>query len=269
MDRVRDEIIEGDESPDLPPARPAATLVVFDESAAGPPRLLMVRRSQTMVFAGGAVVFPGGRVDADDALLAARFAVPGGEAEDMAGRVAAIRETIEETGLLVGGGQAGDDHALAAGLRAGLAAGEPFSALLAAQRLALDLGALTPFARWNPKLNHSRRFDTRFYIARGSAAAASISVDGAENSLLYWASAHESLAMAARGEIEIIFPTRRNLERLATYASFADATACAAMHPVDVISPWIERREGERFLVIPHGLGYPVTEEKLAEASRG
>jgi hypothetical protein len=118
-------------------------------------------------------------------------------------------------------------------------------------------------------LNSHRRFDTRFYIARGSAGATTLQVDGSENSMLYWASAAESLAMADRGEIEIIFPTRRNLERLATYANFAAAMRCTQLHRVEVISPWIEQRNEGRFLVIPQGHGYPVTEERLEKAARG
>jgi 8-oxo-dGTP pyrophosphatase MutT (NUDIX family) len=266
------QIIDGDESADLPPARPAATLVVFDEQADGPPRLLMVRRSTKMLFAGGAVVFPGGRVDDDDRVIAMRMIERGdsaAELDDLAARVAAIRETLEETGLLVGAAGQSDDAAVAAALRGGLSAGAAFSALLEEAGVTLDLAVLTPFARWNPKLNSHRRFDTRFYIAKVQAGRHGLTVDGTENSELFWASAAESLAMAARGEIEIIFPTRRNLERLATYADFVGAVRCATIHPVDIISPWIEHRPSGRFLVIPRGLGYPVTEEQLATAARG
>src|SRR5687768_2756632 len=77
---------------------PAATLVVVRESAAGrPPELLMVERAAGMAFAGGALVFPGGRIDEADRRAAARFGL-----SDGAARIAAIRETIEETAVAVG-----------------------------------------------------------------------------------------------------------------------------------------------------------------------
>src|SRR3990170_7280945 len=71
---------------------PAATLVTVREPPDGPPELLMVERAEAMAFAGGALVFPGGRIDESDLALAEPFGLADGGA-----RVAAIRETIEET----------------------------------------------------------------------------------------------------------------------------------------------------------------------------
>ncbi|WP_204270990.1 NUDIX domain-containing protein, partial [Escherichia coli] len=65
----------------------------------GPPELLMVERAAAMSFAGGALVFPGGRVDPGDFVLAGRHA---GDVEENAARIAAIRETLEEAGVAVG-----------------------------------------------------------------------------------------------------------------------------------------------------------------------
>jgi 8-oxo-dGTP pyrophosphatase MutT (NUDIX family) len=268
MNRPEHAIIEGDESPDLPAPKPAATLVVFDETDGGLPRLLMVKRSAAMQFAGGAAVWPGGRVDPDDRLLGAELA-PELDPEDAAGRVAAIRETLEETGLLVGADGAWADATLVAQLRAAVQADEPFSKELRAANLTLDLYALVPFARWIPKMNSHRRFDTRFYITRRPADEVPLSVDQAENSALFWATAQEALQLADAGEIMVIFPTRRNLERLAQYGGLADAVACAQRHPADIISPWIEHRADGRFLVIPSDIGYPVTAERLDQAVRG
>ena len=93
---------------------PAATLVLFRERADAMPELLIVERAQKMAFAAGALVFPGGRIDPADRDLAT--AVFPGDPHG-AGRIAAIRETIEEAGLAVG---------LAASLRpAGRAASVP------------------------------------------------------------------------------------------------------------------------------------------------
>src|SRR5215210_4170304 len=74
---------------------PAATLVLVRDRPAGPPELLMVERAAGMAFAGGALVFPGGRIDEADQEGA-------GDLPDGAARVAAIRETIEETAIPVG-----------------------------------------------------------------------------------------------------------------------------------------------------------------------
>ncbi len=270
MDRPEHHIVEGDESPDLPEPKPAATLVVFDEGQGIglAPRLLMVKRAETMKFAGGATVWPGGRVDPDDWVLAAEIA-PALDPEDGAGRVAAIRETLEETGLLVGAGAHDGDVAVVAALRAAVQSHQPFSASLAAHGIVLDLDAVLPFARWIPKMNSQRRFDTRFYITRRPPESVPLSIDSSENSALFWASAAEVLAMADAGDVAIIFPTRRNLERFAVYADYAQAVDCARRHPPAIISPWIEQREDGRFLVIPEDFGYPVTAERLEKAARG
>src|SRR6476660_2238790 len=109
----------------IPEAVPAATLIV---TRRGPdaPELLMMERAAHMAFAASALVFPGGRIDAGDRALAERI---GGGIEDAAGRIAAIRETVEETGIGVGFAEPPEASALAT-LRAGLAAEEPFGALL-------------------------------------------------------------------------------------------------------------------------------------------
>lgn len=238
---------------------PAATLVVMRERESGAPELLIVERSAAMRFAGGALVFPGGRVDPGDMALAAFH---DGDAEDLASRIAAIRETIEEAGLAIGVG------GLADSARADLYGGAPMGDVLAGGDL--DLDALVPFARWLPPADVAHKvFDTRFYLARLPEGAGDIaSVDGNENVRLFWATAAEVLDMADRGEARIIYPTRRNLERLAQFGSFAEAVADARAHRIEAITPWIETRDGEARLCIPEGLGYPVTSQPVKAASR-
>lgn len=240
---------------------PAATLIVMRERAAGAPELLIVERSAAMRFAGGALVFPGGRVDPGDAALAA---LHDGDAEDLAARIAAIRETIEEAGLAIGVSGLADNEAA----RAALYGGTPVGEVLAG--LALDLDALVPFARWLPPGDVSHKvFDTRFYLARlPEGAGDAATVDGNENVRLFWATAREVLDMADRGEARIIYPTRRNLERLARFGGFAEAAADARAHPVETITPWVETRDGEAWLCIPEGLGYPVTAQPVKAAFR-
>ena len=241
---------------------PAATLILFREGASGPEHLF-VERAATMAFAGGATVFPGGRVDPGDRALAGRF--PGVDSDDAAARIAAIRETIEEAGLAIG---LSDPRFLEA-IRLGLHGGTPFADLLDDAGVALDLEALMPFARWCPNFKEARTFDTHFYLAQVDAGHAEARVDTTENVHLFWATAAEVLARADAGSLKIIFPTRRNLERLATLTDFEAAVAHARAHPVATITPFIEDRDGMRALCIPEGLGYPVTAQPLAEAMRG
>ena len=248
--------------PDAP--IPAATLVVFRDDSAGPPELLMVERAKAMVFAAGALVFPGGRIDPGDHDLAAALSL----GEDGAARVAAIRETVEETGLAVGLDPLPSPDMLAA-LRTRLHAGDPFATALAEAGVRLDPDALVPFARWLPAHAQMRIFDTHFFLARLPMDAPPLSVDATENVRLLWTTAAQVLADADAGRARIIFPTRRNLERLAQFTDFADARAHAAAYPQRIITPWIEDRDGAQHLCIPDDLGYPITGEPLTSAMRG
>ncbi|MDP5277690.1 NUDIX domain-containing protein [Sphingomonas sp. DG1-23] len=242
-------------------AIPAATLIVMREAAEGPPELLIVERARAMSFAGGALVFPGGRVDPGDHALAATLE---GDPDDLAARIAAVRETIEEAGVAVG---VRVPPSASPDLQRRLYAGEPMAALLDEAGGALDLDSLVPFARWLPAGVHHKVFDTRFYLARAPEGAEPV-VDGNENVRVFWASARAVIEAADRGDATIIFPTRRNLERLALSASFVDAAADARAHPVRTVTPWIETREDGKHLCIPDDLGYPVTSEPLDRAIR-
>lgn len=244
---------------------PAATLVLFRETTSGPPELLLVERAKAMAFAAGAQVFPGGRIDPGDEALAQVIAPT---QEHAAARIAAIRETIEEAGVAIGLVPIPDHDAIAK-IRAGLHAGEPFGTLLTDAGVTLDLAALTYFARWLPAYPQARVFDTRFYLARLPADAPPATVDATENVRLRWATAAQVLADADAGAATIIFPTRRNLERLARFADFAAATADAHAHPVRTITPFVEARGGVDHLCIAGDLGYPVTSEPFTSAVRG
>jgi len=241
-------------------AIPAATLVVVRDIADAAPELLIVERTAAMAFAGGALVFPGGRIDDIDAAL-------GAGSSEAAAKIAAIRETLEETGVAVGLAPV-PTPALAADLQAALIAGKPFAGLIAAHGIALDLEALTLFARWKPAFHHARRFDTRFFIARAPSGEWLPRPQAGECEDAQWLSAAEVLDRISRGEASAIFPTLRNLERLAAHRDFAAIHADAHAHPVETITPWIEERDGVAHIIIPDHLGYPVTSEPLASATR-
>ncbi|WP_447756342.1 NUDIX hydrolase [Sphingopyxis fribergensis] len=247
-------------------AIPAATLVIMRPSDTGIDEILMVKRSATMAFAAGAVVFPGGRVDPDDYLVARQHGADLSEA-DGAARVAALRETLEETGLAVGWPALAEKDV--AEVRQALLAGTLLSDILAARGDRIALEALVPFARWCPNFKEARTFDTRFYAIAAPPHGHELTVEEAEHSHIFWASANDTLAMADRGEVSVIFPTRRNLERLAQNADFQAFSAHSAQFPVDLVTPWVEERDGQAFLCIPDHLGYPVTSESFDRVRRG
>lgn len=254
--------------PDVDGHIPAATVVVFRKAAnGGPPELLMVQRAKEMRFAGGAAVFPGGRVDPEDAELARRID-PDTDIEVLGARVAGVRETLEETGLAIGlttsvsAGEAADARQFLLEKGALAPVLERYGWTLAPDRL-------VPFARWCPRV--SGTFDARFFITDLGTGAVDIAVDATENTRLFWASARQALELADEGEISVIFPTRRNLDRLALFGSFDEARAHCDEVPVVTVSPNVEERDGERWLIIPdyQARGYPVEGQPLATASRG
>lgn len=242
-------------------AIPAATLVVWRDAPSGP-EILVVERAAGMAFAAGAIVFPGGRIDASDRALAEALGRPG-----EAAKITAIRETIEESAVVAG--LSGPVSApMGRELQDALLAGSDFADLLASRNLAIDLDALTPFARWMPAFKHARRFDTLFYLAQAPDGEWPPNPQPGECVAAEWASPAELIDRIERGEASAIFPTKRNLERLASHADLGAALADAGAHSLDTIIPWIEEIDGEPHVRIPEDRGYPVISEPLATAFR-
>ncbi|EZP55365.1 NUDIX domain-containing protein [Sphingomonas sp. RIT328] len=242
---------------------PAATLILLRDRDAAPPDVLMVERARALAFAGGAMVFPGGRIDPGDVALAAAI----GAGADGAARIAAIRETIEEAGLAIGLDPP-PSPAVVKTIRRRLHGGEPFGAILSDYGIALDLAALVPFARWLPDHVPVRVFDTLFFLARAPADATA-SADATETVRLCWSSAAAVLREADAGAVTLIYPTRRTLERLALFPDHDAAVAQARRHPVRTITPFVETRDGQDWLCIPDDCGYPITAEPVSQVQRG
>lgn len=246
-------------------AIPAATLIVWRDSPLGErgtPEILVVERSAGMAFAAGAIVFPGGRVDVEDRMLAEQLGQPG-----EAAKITAIRETIEETGVapaLIGS----VESALGRELQEALHNGVDFGDLLARHGLGLDLDALTAFARWMPAFKQPRKFDTLFFLARAPAGDWPPNPQEGECEAAEWASPATLLERIDHGEASAIFPTKRNLERLGGHASLDSAIADAQAHSLETIIPWVEEIDGVRHVRIPDGRGYPIVSEPLATAFR-
>lgn len=254
------------------PAKQASTLILMRPHHDGV-EIFMVERAKTMAFAGGMMAFPGGKVDEADLALAANTRLVSGfdilDAVDAAARVAAIRETFEEAGVLVTDGPFVEE-ALRNHWRPRIVTHEEAFAdflELTGHRLIAD--RLTPWSHWCPPMGlEKRRYDTRFYLATMPDGEEAIH-DGSESVTSHWVRATEALARADAGETSIIFPTRRNLERLAQHDAVEALVQHALAYPVTLVQPVIEHREDGPYLCIPEGIGFPVTAEKLDRAMRG
>ena len=227
-----------------PPPIDAATVLCLRDSEAGL-EVLCVERHQRSGFLGGAIVFPGGKLDPSDRdprclVGATRPVTPTQSIADddatlAALVVAAARECFEEAGLLFHRGAKGDETTRRA-MRQRLAAKESFADLLAEYALALDLARFVPFARWVTPVTERRRFDTRFYLARAPADQIAVH-DAHETTSAFWATPSTVLARFARRECAIFPPTHRSLELLERAASVDEALALASSLSLSTICP--------------------------------
>lgn len=249
---------------------PAATILLVRDGADGL-EVLMVERHANIGFAGGAMVWPGGKIepaDYDVGWLEAADGLEGLDADERAARVAALREAYEETGILLAtrdgspiGAQALDLTAMRKRVDQDASLFQP---LVRGHGLRLATTSLQPFARWIPPPALHKRFDTRFFLAPVPEGQDGVQ-DGSEAVDLVWIKPQAALDDLAAGRRKIIFPTARNLELLALSKSAAGALADAAARPQGIVQPVIE----DGVLKIRTDLGYPVTEEKLDTAMRG
>jgi len=233
----------------------------------------MVQRHHQIDFASSALVFPGGKVDPADRDPALRARCAGAEGladEALAYRVAAVRETFEESGVLVARPR-GSDALVPAGRaaeiearwRGPLNANETtIGAIAAAEGLVLALDALVLFAHWITPEFMPKRFDTHFYLVavpRDQAAAH----DGGESVDSLWIAPDRALADATAGRLSIIFPTRMQLAKLARAGSVADALARARAARVVPVLPTVGKGAAGPVLRIPVEADYDLTEAPL------
>ncbi|WP_137124073.1 NUDIX hydrolase [Roseomonas sp. HF4] len=217
------------------PARPASTVLLLRDAPAGLEVFMVVRHAATD-FAGGALVFPGGSVDAADRILA------GGD-DQGAFRVAAVRETWEECGVLL------------ARPGAPPAAEGAFAAMLAARGLVPESDGLAHFAHWITPVPVPKRFDTHFFLAAAPADQDALH-DGHEAVDSVWIRPADALAAAEAGARKVVFPTRMNLTKLARHDSVAEAFAAARATPVVTVLPEMRMTPAGRILRIPAAAGY-------------
>lgn len=252
---------------DIAPLRPAATVIVLRPAEAHPFDVLLVRRNDKVAFMAGAYVFPGGRVDDTDSAEPAG-ACTGLEtlgrcadlapAEEARYRVAAIRELLEEAGLLLArrGGHL-VEHDTAADMRTSLPAKSSLVAHLAAHGLTAALDAVMPFAHWVTPEIETRRFDTRFLLARVPAAQDASHDDG-EMTALEWLAPGAAIARALSGSINLPPPTWATLQRLSAFGSIDEAWHWAATTPIVRIQPGFVRDGETTTLILPGDPAYPL-----------
>ncbi len=245
--------------------REAATIIVVRDATAGM-EVFCVERHPKSGFLGGAVVFPGGKVDAGDASDEWTSAVDGGQ-DDRALRIAACREALEEAAILpVTGGIV--THAALLDLRARLVKKEAtLIAFLREHGLRLDLGALHPFARWITPIAEARRYDTRFYLAtlpRDQSGAH----DDHETTSSFWARPADVIARWEAGAVALAPPTHRTLEVLARVSASAEAIAIAASACLDPICPILLPYDGTIALALPGDPAHEVRESRVPGRSR-
>lgn len=232
-------------------------------------QVLMVVRHEQIDFASGALVFPGGKVDAADADPALAEHLTGAEGLDAAARalrVAAIREAFEECGVLLARERGSAQTLPAARLRtleacrAQLATGElTMLELVARERLVLAADLLVPFSHWVTPGFMPKRFDTWFFLARAPEDQIAVH-DGGELVDSVWISPATALEDLAEKRRTILFPTRLNLMMLDESRTDEEAFAAAQTRPIKTVEPWIVERDGKRWLNIDRDAGYALCE---------
>ena len=248
------------------PVRDAATVVLLRDGAGGPEAYLL-RRVRGMAFAAGMTVFPGGAVDRRDA--DAEIAWVGPPPADWAAALdadeplaralvcAAVRETFEESGVLLAGASADEVCATAGDEweadRVGLERREfSLAELLSRRGLALRADLLRPWAHWVTPEGESRRYDTRFLVAALPAGQFTRDVTS-EADVVEWVRPVDAIAQATAGERTMMPPTIVTCEQIAAYGSVAEVLAAADRREIPTVRPVLSRDGGEVLTGLPGG----------------
>jgi 8-oxo-dGTP pyrophosphatase MutT (NUDIX family) len=260
---------------DILSPRPAATVITVRDADNGY-EILMLRRNLNSDFVGGAYVFPGGGVDVTDAGLAAdRLAYGLNDAEasrrlalehgGLAYYVACLRELFEEAGLLIACHVDGEPAPLndpasitrLATSRRDVNAGTlTFIEMMEREALLLDFRGLEYVAHWVTPPGPPRRFDTRFFVALAPPDQVATH-DAGETVADQWIRPRDALDAFARGELELIFPTIRNLEAIAHLGTAHDVLDYAkSLTNIVRVDPRIVTSAGEVRILLPGDDGY-------------
>lgn len=267
------------------PTTDAATIILVRDGASGV-EVFCVERSKQSRFLGGAIVFPGGKLDSSDAdpgwtVLTTTprppcpSAVPfaNDEAHLRALSIAASRETLEEAAiLLVTGDPRVPDVDLLA-LRERLKT-EPAAlrGFLEDRGEKLDLHALQPLARWITPVSETRRYDTRFFVAIAPPDQTGAH-DEYETMASFWATPADVLRRWEAGEVRVAPPTHRTLDLLAFVPTAAGIIELARASCLDPICPLlvphrVDGAEETLALTLPGDPDHDVADVRVPGSSR-
>lgn len=248
--------------------RPASTILLLrDSTASREIEVFMMVRHYEIDFNSGALVFPGGSVDKGDNEIIARPELYSGaeglDAADLSFRIAAIRETFEESGILLArpkGSKALVDARRAQEIeavhRTVLCEGKTtFLNVLADHGMLLALDLLVPYAHWITPEGMPKRFDTWFFLAAAPPEQAGAH-DGKESTDSIWVSPREALAGGESGRFKLPFPTTRNLIRLGKQPGVETALEDSRGKSIVTVMPVMTKLNGGRQLRIPPEAGY-------------
>jgi 8-oxo-dGTP pyrophosphatase MutT (NUDIX family) len=253
------------------PARDAATLILV-RNASRAIEVFCVERHKKSAFLGGAIVFPGGKVEPSDADTSWEpLTTRPGDPSLRAHAIAACRESLEEAAILPVAPLEGSNssvltHDELLDLRA-RAKSDDLRALLEARGVGLDLAALRFFARWITPLAENRRFDTRFFVCVAPAGQPGAH-DDRETTRSFWASPADVLARYERGSVELAPPTHRTLDLLAQARSTDDALALADGACKEPICPKLVPQGDTIALTLPGDPEHEIGERRTAGTSR-
>ncbi len=252
-----------------PPTRDAATIVLLRDTDRDLEAYLL-RRVESMAFAAGMHVFPGGRVDPADADDHARWHGPhpqdwaellSADAALAHGLVcAAVRETFEESGVLLAGEGPGDIVDVSgpeweAERVALIERRESLQGLLKRRGLALRADLLRPWAHWITPEIEPRRYDTRFFVAALPPGQHTRDVGGEADATM-WLTPQEAISRFGRGELPMLPPTISTLRDLAEFATAAEALASASSRVIAPVLPRVVIDGDQMELLLPHEKEY-------------
>jgi 8-oxo-dGTP pyrophosphatase MutT (NUDIX family) len=268
------EYAEGTRQPAEP--RDAATVVLMRPADSGP-AIYLLRRQTSMAFAGGMCVFPGGGVDPRDFDATVAWAGPSptdwaaglgvDEAEARALVCAAVRETFEESGVLLAGSSAGDVVADTTGDdweadRVALESRElAMSDFCSRRGLVLRSDLLGVWAGWLTPVFEPRRYRTWFFVASLPEGQRTRDVSS-ESSSVTWMPALEAVQAVDDGDLMMMPPTYLTCLEIGQHADPAEVLAVSAGRSVDMFTPEVTGSEGDATLSMPERLR-PLVEERL------
>jgi 8-oxo-dGTP pyrophosphatase MutT (NUDIX family) len=247
--------------------RPASTILLLRDGPDSEIEVFMMVRHYEIDFNSGALVFPGGSVDkGDQEIIENPELYSGGEGLDASAlsfRIAAIRETFEESGILLARARgskvlidARRASEIEVGHRSELCEGKTtFRKVLADSGILLALDELVPYAHWITPEGVPKRFDTWFFLAAAPPEQVGAH-DGKESTDSIWLSPREALAGGDSGRFKLPFPTTRNLIRLGKQPGVRAALDEAGGRRIVTVMPVVTKVDGGRRLRIPLEAGY-------------